>query len=255
MSLSHQYLRRLTGVMIFLSALWFPERSEAATAAQTSNPISRIARLFNSQLVKVEDRVNWLDSQVSTYARHCEYPLRTNLGYRGGRTTSLGKDPTITLDLGGEMPVDQIFLVPAQREFLQDSGIFPKRFTLEVSKQADFSASTVVYRSGDIPFVAPDGTPALFQCRDVARYVRLTVQEGHLRESEDLFGLAEFVVISRAEPVSFGATVETTGALNVPELWLPEALIDGRTLLESGRMASARTRIPVTPSWSNNRMR
>src|SRR5690606_8994897 len=134
--------------------------------------------------------------------------------------------PSITIDLGEEMPLDQIFLVPSQKEFLEDSGIFPKRFTLEVSRRADFGKSTVVYRSGEIPFVAPDSTPVLFNCRDIARYVRLIVHEGHHRESEGLFGLSEFMVISQGEPVSFDATVETVGALNVPGIWHPAALID-----------------------------
>jgi signal transduction histidine kinase len=231
MNLSHHHLRQLAGILSLFSALSVPTRTEAADLAEISNPISRIARIFNPQLVKVEDRVNWLDMQISSYAKHCEYPLRSDIGYRGGRTGNGNADPSITLDLGEETPVDQIFLIPSQREFLEDSGIFPKRFTLEVSRRADFGKSTVVYRSGEVPFVAPDDTPALFNCRDIARYVRLTVHEGQQREIQDLFGLSEFMVISRGEPVSFGATVETVGALNVPELWQPAALIDGRTPL------------------------
>lgn len=214
-----------------LAACWLPSQVEAAAIAQVTNPIARIARLFNSQLVKVEDRVTWLDSQVSSYSKHCEYPLKTGLGYRGARANNGSADPSITLDLGRELPIDQIFLVPSQREFLEDSGIFPKRFTLEVSKRADFIQSTVIYKSGRIPHPQPDGSPALFTCRNSARYVKLTVQEGHMKEAQDLFGLAEFVVISQGEPVSFAATVETVGSLNVAGLWFPEALIDGRSPL------------------------
>jgi signal transduction histidine kinase len=231
MRLSRHHLSQLAGTLIPLAALWVPARIEAAELAEIANPISRIARLFSPQLVKVEDRVNWLDARVSTYAKHCEYPLRRNIGYRGGRTGSGNEDPSITLDLGEETPVDQIFLVPSQREFLEDTGIFPKRFTLEVSRRADFAMSTVIYRSGEVPFVTPDATPTLFNCSDIARYVRLTVQQGHRRESEDLFGLSELMVISRGEPVSFSAKVETVGALDIPGLWEPAALIDGRTPL------------------------
>jgi signal transduction histidine kinase len=231
MILHHQRFCQFAGTMMSLATLCLCSQADAVALAQVNNPISRMARLFNSQLVKVEDRVSWLDGQVSTYAKRCEYPLKTNLGYRGGRSGPGAADPSVTLDLGDDVLVDQIFLVPSQREFLEDSGIFPKRFTLEVSKRADFSKSTVIYCSGEIPHTPPDGTPVLFNCKDVARYVRLTIQEGQHKETEDLFGLSEFVVISRGEPVSFGATVETVGALNVPGLWGPEALIDGRTPL------------------------
>ncbi len=217
--------------MMVLAAFCLQARVEAAAPAQVTNPIARIARLFNSQLVKVEDRVTWLDTQVSSYARRCEYPLKAGLGYRGARSHPKDADPSVTLDLGTELPIDQIFLIPSQREFLEDPGIFPKRFTLEVSKRADFSQSTVVHRSGQTPHHQASGTPELFTCRDTARYVRLTVQEGHLKEAQDVFGLSEFVVTSQGEPVSFGATVATSGSLDVPGLWYPGALIDGRTPL------------------------
>ena len=217
--------------MISLAALWLHTGSKAAETAQVSNPISRIARLFDPQLVKVEDRVDFLDRQLSSHAKRCEYPLKTGLGYRGGRSGPDGEDPSITLDLGEVYPVDQIFLVPAQLEFLEDSGIFPKRFTLELSKYADFSKSSLIYRSGDFRYPSPGGAPALFSSRDVGRYVRLTVQEGHYKETEDLFGLSEMVVISHGDPVSFSAKVETVGCLSVPGLWYPEALVDGRTPL------------------------
>lgn len=217
--------------MILLFALCVPARTEAANVAEISNPISRIARLFSPQLVKLENRVNLLDVRISTYAKRCDYPLRWDLGYRGGRTGGKNEDPSVTLDLGRELPVEQICLIPSQKEFLEDPGIFPKRFTLEVSKQADFTNPQTVYRSGETPFATPDNTPALFNCREIARYIRLTVQEGRHGKSEDLFGLSEFMVISRGEPVSFDATVQTVGALNVPGLWQPNALIDGRTPL------------------------
>jgi signal transduction histidine kinase len=215
-------------VLLPLVMLLSPAMIMAAAVAQTTNPISRLARVFDSQLVKVEDRVALLDGQLASHARRFDYPLKSGLGFRGGRIGADAADPSITLDLGREMPVDQIFLVPAQREFLEDSGIFPKRFTLAVSNEANFAHQTVVYHSGQFAHPAPDGTPVEFSSRATARYVRLTVQEGHMREAYDMFGLSEFVVISNNEPVSLGATVSTTGCLNVEGMWYAEALIDGR---------------------------
>ncbi len=65
--------------MISLAALCAHPRSEASEAAQVTNPISRIARVFDPQLVKVEDRVDWLDRQLSSCAKRCEYPLKTGV--------------------------------------------------------------------------------------------------------------------------------------------------------------------------------
>jgi signal transduction histidine kinase len=223
--------RPFIGGILALAAFALPSRSEAAAPAQVANPIARVARIFDPQLVNIEDRVAWLDSKISTYAEHCEYPLKVGLGYRGGRNNPDSPDPTILLDLGAEYPLESIFLVPAQREFLEDSGIFPKRFTLELSNRADFAQRTILFTSGNLAYPPPNGVPVLFKAKDTARYVRLTVQEGHNKGATDLFGMSEFVVISNGEPVSFGATVMTDGRLDVPGIWYPEALTDGRTPL------------------------
>ena len=161
-----------------------------------------------------------------------EIPLKSGIGYRGARIDSNGADPTVTLDLGREYQIDRIFLVPSQREFLEDNGIFPNRFTLTVSNDEGFNESELIYATGQFPYPRPDdGSPVLFQSRKSGRYVRLTVHEGHIREAYDMFGLAEFAVISDGQPVSLGARVVTTGALNVKNIWFPEALTDGRTPL------------------------
>lgn len=70
--------------------------------------------------------------------------MKTGLGYRGCRANAAAPDPTVTLDLGSSHPIETVFLIPAQREFLEDSGIFPKRFTIEVSNRADFAQRTRV---------------------------------------------------------------------------------------------------------------
>lgn len=196
-----------------------------------NNPIGRIARIFDAQLVKAEDRVDWLDTRLATLARHREHAMKTGLGYRGYRAKKGDLDPTVTLDLGKDYPLNAIFLVPVQREYPEDPGIFPKRFTLEVSSDANFSKLTTLYPSDPGELRAADGNPVRFLANSSARYVRLTVHEGHNRGMLDLFGLSEITVISDQDSVSFGARVATRGDLNATDIWYPEALVDGRTPL------------------------
>ncbi len=205
--------------------------SMAAESAMLNNPIGRIARVFDKQLVKTEDRVEWLDTRLSTLARHREHAMKTGLGYRGYRATKSAQDPTIILDLGGDYPLDAVFLVPLQREYPEDPGIFPKRFTLEVSSDANFSNASTLYPADPGALRATDGNPVQFMAHRHARYLRLTVHEAHNRGMLDLFGLSEIAVISDRDAVSFGAKVTTVGDLNAPEIWYPEALVDGRTPL------------------------
>lgn len=224
----HLYSALLSTLTCVLSG-----QANALDAVQIGNPIGRIARAFDSELVKTEDRVSWLDNRVSTYAQHREHAMKVGLGYRGYRAKSDSPDPSVTLDLGAEYPVNTVFLVPAQREFLEDPGIFPKRFTLEISNVPDFSQRTILYTSAlHEPARPSDGNPVPFNARgDNARYVRLTVHEGHNKGMLDLFGLSEIAVISKRDPVSFGASVTSVGDLNAMDIWYPEALTDGRTPL------------------------
>ena len=231
MTIVNRQFRSLISGLPWLMACVLGVRVGAAIPKQDPNPISRIARLFNPQLIEIEDRIAAYESELSTCAERCEHPLRVGLGYRGCRPTVGGEDPSVTLDLGGEVAVDMIALIPTQREFLEDSGIFPVRFTLETSNAADFSTRALVFASGAAPFHPPDGVPVIFPAKQQARYVRLTVQEGHHIGVRDLFGLSEFLVISKGDPVSFGATVTTVGNFDAPGIWYPAALTDGRTSL------------------------
>jgi len=230
MTVNHPSCHIVCGVTLFLAcALCL--RVTAEVPGQDNNPISRMARIFSTQLVDIEDRITVFESQLSTCSERYEHPLKVGLGYRGCRNAPGGEDPSITLDLGGEVAVDTIVLIPAQREFLEDSGIFPRRFTLETSNSADFVRRALVFTSGGTPCLPPDGVPVSFKTKQQARYVRLTVQEGHNKGAFDLFGLSEIVVISNGDPVSFGASVHTVGNFDAPGIWYPDALTDGRTPL------------------------
>jgi signal transduction histidine kinase len=230
MRITFQALRLCSAALSTVAGL-SASPAEILVSAQIPSPIGRIARIFDSQLVKTEDRVSWLNNQLATLAAHREHAMQASLGYRGCRAKVGAPDPSVTLDLGGEYPVERIYLIPTQREYFEDTEIFPKRFTLELSSQADFAQRTVVYTSTALAPQPTDGNPVPFQAHDSARYLRLTVHEGHNKGMIDVFGLAEIAVISNGDPVSFGASVSCTGRMNGPDTWYPEALTDGRSPL------------------------
>ncbi len=199
--------------------------------AETSvaNPIGKVARLFNPRLVKVESRVSFLRQQLMSLAIHQEHVLKTGIGCRGARVLSDDPDPTVTIDLGKGFPIEALYLVPLQEEFSAKKSLFPKRFTIEFSEFGDFHERRLLYSSGDRFFPETDGMPVKFMGQGaMARYVRLTVNQGHLRGDSEIFGLSELVVVSDGYPVSFGCDVSATGALDVEGLWYPGAVTDGR---------------------------
>ena len=221
-------LRQLGGVGVFAASIL--TSLQAAEVAQSTNPIAKVARVFNAELVETETRVSWIKERLKIMAQHQEHSMKTGLGHRGGRLQPSDPDPSVTLDLGAEFPLDHIFLVPAQREFLEDQGIFPKKFTIELSSKPDFSQRTIVYTSGKEEHPQPEGRPVKFTTQGIeARYMRLTVHKGHDDKGwKDLFGLSEIAMVSKWSIVSFGAEVTAVGALDSPEIWYPIALTDGR---------------------------
>ena len=193
------------------------------------NPIGRVARLLNPKLVKVEDRVEFLNRQKISLAVHEERALEWGMGCRGARLSPSDPAPSVTVDLGMDYPIESIFLVPLQQSDGERGRLFPNGFRIEFSVTEDFSSAQVLYDHKDRSFPEMDGKPVRFSGQGaVARYVRLTVIRGHLRGGSEVFGLSEMVVISDGYPVSFGASVSAVGALRVEKQWYPEAITDGR---------------------------
>lgn len=214
-----------------VSAMCVVFASTVVLHAETSvaNPIAKVARLFNPRLVKVESRVDFLRQQLMSLAVHEEHALKTGIGCRGARVRREDPDPTVTIDLGKGFPIEALYLVPLQEEFSARKSLFPKRFTIEFSEFEDFHKRRVLYTSGDQFFPETGGMPVKFAGQGaMARFVRLTVNQGHLRGDSEIFGLSELVVISDGYPVSFGCDVSSVGALDVEGLWYPSAVTDGR---------------------------
>lgn len=203
--------------------------SDAPVEWRADGMLSRVARLLDPNLARMEERVGRLDHSVVATGGLVELPLKVAMGFRGRRVAPDVPDPVIVIDIGRAVEIDAVALVPAQREFAGDAGMFPKRFTLEVAETSDFERGSVLHASGNSHYDGPDGAPALFRTRERGRYVRLTVHEGCHSELPDLFALSELVVISNGDPVSFGAAVSAYGGLEIPGLWSAAALTDGCT--------------------------
>jgi len=202
--------------------------ASAGAHLTAAHPISRVARIFDKHLVSLEDRITWLNGQLATLATLQQPELRNSFGVRCGRIRQGDPDPSLTLDLGKTHSLDTLYLVPAQQSSSSDEGIFPQRFTIEVSDSADFKNPVEIYTSGEAAYPAPGIHPVRFTLAGKqARYIRLTVHAGHLADCADVFGLSEIVAISDHQPVSFGAKVTAVGSITTPGQWFPEAVTDG----------------------------
>ena len=96
-----------------------------------ANPIGKVARLFNPNLVKMEGRVEFLNQQLMSLVAHNQNPLKFGIGARGARFEPKDPQPSLTVDLGRDFPIDSLFLVPLQGDFSKGGSLFPKRFSIE----------------------------------------------------------------------------------------------------------------------------
>ena len=220
------------------------ESVPAAEPAQSSNPIGRVARLFNPELVQVEDRIDWLQNRLHGLAAYSPRPLKDAIGWRAGWIDADITAPCLTLDLGGVYPLSDIYLVPSQEQFSLNSRLFPLQFRVETSRTSDFEDCDTVFATGENSIVNKDGYPLRIPALDVdARYVRLTLEAGHRRGTHHVACLSEMVVISGGEPISFGASVTASHSMNAANEWDPEFIKDGRTplgLWEGGKWTNSR---------------
>lgn len=232
------------GIRLALLAWFCSSVVHAAEAAQTANPIGRVARMLNSRLVEVEDRVSWIDARIGSLAKSQEHALKSANGCRLGRPKPTDPDPSVTLDLGGEFPLSQIYMIPAQREPAEPDGLFPRRFSILTSRTPEFESPTTIYTTGQSSYPNPDLAPLRFSARGVnARFVRIVIESGRERGVSDLCALSEVIVFSGSNPVSFGCPVGAVGSLSVPGLWSPNYLTDGRSPLgiwQSGQWSTNR---------------
>jgi signal transduction histidine kinase len=227
-------LRRLPHLCVALLCLspLLPEPLAAASPGQSAYPIGRVARLFNRKLVRDEDQIGWLRSRLTYLAVFAEKPLKEQVGWRCGIVDVSAGDPWIALDLGREVPLGEIFLVPAQRQAGDHLDLFPLRFKVEAATLPDFSDARVIYQTGSTPQPSPGGFPVrLIGDEGPTRHLRIHFLEGHIRGLNGVCALSEIFVFADRQPVSLGARVTTSQSVDIPGVWEPSFVVDGRTPL------------------------
>lgn len=141
---------------------------------------------------------------------------------------------SITLDLGQEQTLDEVRLYPVDMDhnfavFHRAALGFPKRFRIEVAKDATFKPSTVVFNTGSTDYPSPGHRLACFPAKNVSgRYVRITATQlpKHPFKRGFIFAFAEIEVLSKGEPVSLGSSVKFSHQVDM-KIHPPERLVDG----------------------------
>ncbi|MBB5351265.1 signal transduction histidine kinase [Haloferula luteola] len=228
----------LAGVIPLLGSPPLPHQQ-----GYSANPISRMARVVNPDLAELEQRITALNSRVRGMAPYSPKPVKQEFGWRSIETDPNQK-PQLTLDLGETYPLGDIYLIPALPPFGETQRLFPQRLTVEVARLADFSDSKLIYTTAEDKTESDGGFPLRIPTRELdARFVRLTVDQGHRRGDQAVAMISEMMVLSGGQPVSMTAKAQATGSMDSPSQWSPEYAIDGQSPLgiwQSGRWNRSR---------------
>jgi len=137
----------------------------------------------------------------------------------------------VMVDLGKEVPLHEIRLIPAfSGEYPARRGFgFPPRLKIETAPESDtaFAQPTKVDDYTGVNFFNPRENPVSFRVPGTpARYVKITATRRSERLDDYVFALAELQVFSGGENVAAGASVSAQNSLE-NERWSTRFLTDG----------------------------
>ena len=136
----------------------------------------------------------------------------------------------VQVDLGSDMPIDGIRILPARpTDFADTPGFgFPLRYTLAVSNTPDFKTETVIrdYSAEDVPNPGDSPVVVIPSKRVAGRYVRITASKLWKRTDDYVFALAELQVISGTGNAAAGKSVTADQSIEVGR-WSTRFLTDG----------------------------
>lgn len=135
----------------------------------------------------------------------------------------------VQVDLGASLRLDEVRLIPARPvDFPDTPGFgFPVRFRVEVSDNAEFTASEIIADHTAADFKNPgDKAVALSATAKHARFVRVTATKLWERTSDYVFALAEMQVLTGGTNAALGAKVTAADSIEAG-LWSTKHLVDG----------------------------
>ncbi len=149
------------------------------------------------------------------------------------------------VDLGEVVPVDAIRLLPARpTDYVDIPGMgFPAQFKIEVSKQADFQSTNLIFESGPEVYPNPGDNPFEIHTDGVeARYIRITATQLRYQGTLYSFSLGEVQVYSDGINVARDKAVSASDVFDNPRYprWKLSGLVDGY---------NSQNRLVELPDW------
>lgn len=160
-------------------------------------------------------------------------PIEVTRAPGNGWHATIAKSPDTTkwvqVDLGKELPLDEVRLYPARpKDFPARRGFgFPVRFRVEVADDAAFTDPRMLLDRTQSDFENPAENPVIILARGAtARFVRVTATRLWARSNDFIFALAEMEVWTGGTNVALESEVASLDSIEAPS-WSRRFLTDG----------------------------
>ncbi len=189
-----------------------------------------IQKLEQDARTKLGDELVKLEKQLED-ARKPSTTLKPEYGYHSGIAAKDNVIKWVQVDLVKAEKIDQIILRACFDDFNNiGAGFgFPIRFKVEISDDANFKKSEIVFDQTETDFANPNTNPVSIKAKDLsARYVRVTATKLRPRQDDYNFALAEIEVLNaEGKNLASGKTIQALDSIEAGPRWRKSNLTDG----------------------------
>jgi signal transduction histidine kinase len=211
--------------------------------------------LLNGDLRELDRARARVEAQLASLPPLPPPQAHDHAGFHSGFSPTADVIRWVQVDLGRELPVDQVVIVPAYFGATSlGAGPYgwPARFRIDASRDAQFADSVTLLdatRSDQPARVAPvvavgNGV--------IARFVRFTATQlapQPRSQGRFMFCLGEFMVFSQGVNAAFHSAVSSTRDINTPPTWSAAHVVDGWSALGIPAIPSNSAAAPLGNGW------
>ncbi len=197
-----------------------------ALLAEKERLTSPELRQIDAELAQLQQRISQLPDAWTSEGKPVQ--SATN-GYHSAIMEHPQSTKWVQVDLGTDMPIELVRLVPARpTDFPDTPGFgFPLRFQVAVATEAAPNDWQVIddHTEANVPNPG-DHAWTIFPSNIRGRYVRVTATRLWERTNDFVFALAELQVVSQGRNAAFGAKLTAKDSIDAGR-WHTKYLVDG----------------------------
>lgn len=197
--------------------------------------VNRLNEWISPEFRRDGQRLEVLEGYLADLPELLKGATASRYGFRSETLFAQDDPQWVLIDLGREVRIDRLALVPVHIPIIGESGEgygFPLRFKIEVGNDPELSDAVMVadFTAVDVP--NPGRRPMFFQPEELkGRYLRVTSTRHFPVEDGFIWALEEIAVISNNLMVAVNQRTTASSSLELFPNWSVERINDGMSSL------------------------